>query len=42
MYSHHYALLVSSVHILLQDCITNNMVSSAEMMLLDFVKLLPE
>lgn len=42
MYLHHYSLLVCSLHILLQDCITPNMVSAADLMLQDFVKMLPE
>lgn len=42
IYLHHYALLVCSLHILLQECITANLISTAEVMLQDFGRMLPE
>ena len=42
LYLHHYALLVCALHILLQDSLSNAQVDAAEVMLCDFVALLPE
>ncbi len=42
LYLHHFSLLVSAMHILLMDCISTSQVNAAELMLEDFVTLLPE
>ena len=42
LYLHHYALLVSAIHILLQESLTTSQITAAELMLCDFVALLPE
>ena len=42
LYIHHFALLVCSIHILLQPKISQAGLNIAEMMLKDFVKLIPE
>lgn len=42
LYWHHYALLVCAMHILLGDSISANQIDAAELMLMDFYKLLPE
>ena len=42
LYLHHYTLLVCALHILLQDSLSNAQVDAAEVMLCDFVALLPE
>jgi len=42
LYIHHFGLLVCAVHILLQDCITPNQIDAADLMLHDFIALLPE
>ena len=42
LYIHHFALLVCALHILLQPNLTQTRITAAEMMLKDFVVLLPE
>lgn len=42
MFLHHYALLVCSLHIPLQDSLTHAQIDAAEAMICDFVGLLPE
>ena len=42
LYLHHLALLVCSMHILLQPELTNGTIEAAHLMLVDFVNLLPE
>lgn len=42
LYFHHFALLVCALHILLLDCISTNQIKAAELMLHDFITLLPE
>ena len=42
LYYHHYVLLVTALHILLQESISVQQAEAAEMMLKDFVSLLPE
>ncbi len=42
LYLHHFSLLVSAMHILLMDCISTSQLNAAELMLEDFVTLLPE
>ncbi len=42
LYIHHYGLLVCTMHILLQDCFTPNQIDAADLMLNDFIALLPE
>ncbi len=42
LYIHHFALLVCAIHILLQAKVTPTKIKAAEMMLKDFVSLLPE
>jgi len=42
LYLHHFSLLACSLHILLEDNITTNVVNTADLMLQDFVKLLPQ
>ena len=42
LYCHHCALLVCALHILLLDCISANQINAAELMLRDFIALLPE
>jgi len=41
-YFHHYSLLVSAIHILLQEKVITEQVDAAEVMLQDFYQLLPE
>jgi len=42
LYWHHYALLVSAMHILLGNSITPSFIDAAEQMLFDFCLLIPE
>ena len=42
LYYHHYALLVSAMHLLLQQDLNRNEIDAAEVMLKDFCSLLPE
>ena len=42
LYLHHYALLVCAIHILLQESLTTSQITAAELMLCDFMALLPE
>ncbi len=42
LYFHHYALLVCSIHILLQTKLKETQIKAAEQMLLDYYTLLPE
>ena len=42
LYYHHYVLLVTALHILLQESISIQQIEAAEMMLKNFVSLLPE
>ena len=42
LYLHHYALLVCAIHILLQESLATSQITAAELMLCDFVALLPE
>ena len=42
LYIHHYALLVCAMHILLQESIDSSLLDAAEIMLKDFIVLLPE
>ncbi len=41
-YVHYFGLLVYAFHILLQDCITPNQIDAADLMLKDYLSLLPE
>ena len=41
LYIHHFALLVCAIHILLQPTLSTTRIDAAEMMLKDFVELLP-
>lgn len=42
LYIHHFALLVSAVHMLLQPKLTDSTIEAADVMLRDFVSLVPE
>ena len=42
LYLHHFALLISSIHILLQERLTEIQIQAAEQMLIQFYNLLPE
>ena len=42
LYYHHYVLLVSALHILLQESISLEQLNAAEMMIKDFISLMPE
>ena len=42
LYLHHFALFVCSLHILLQECISTSQIIAAEIMLQDFITMLPE
>ena len=42
LYLHHHALLVCTMHILLQDKLSESKIKTAEVMLMDYHKLLPE
>ncbi len=39
---HYFGLLVYAFHILLQDCITPNQIDAADLILKDYLSLLPE